>query len=112
MVSKVALGSNTIGMIEDELEDASVGDGKGTDVLVGSGRGVSVSVAVITARVEVEEADVAEVIGAGAVDCGCSTFTWNEQALVNNKTSRIKFLFIGLLFYLCRPGLTAIGCPV
>jgi hypothetical protein len=96
--------------MEDEFEAASVGEGR--DVLVGSGAGVSVSVGVITARVEVDEAKVGEGIGAGVVDCGCITFTWNEQALVNNKTNRIKFLFIVLSFYLCRPGLTAIGCLV
>jgi hypothetical protein len=62
--------------------------------LVGSGTGVSVSVGVITSRVEVENAKVGEAGRTGAVDCGCSTFTWNEQALVNNETSRIQFLFM------------------
>ena len=106
------MGSNTIGTIADELEDASVGDGRGTDVLDGSGAGVSVSVGVFTARVEVEDADVGEAIRTGAVDCGCSTSTWNEQALVNNTTSRIQFLFMSQLFYLCCPGLTTISCLV
>jgi hypothetical protein len=94
MISEVALGANLIGVIEDELEDATVGDGRGTDVLVGSGTGISVRVGVITASVDVDSTDVGEA-GTGAVVCGCSTFTWNEQALVNNKVSRIQFLFMG-----------------
>jgi hypothetical protein len=93
-----------MGTIDDEFEEASVGEGKGSDVLVGIGAGVSVSVGGVTTTVEVEDADVGETIRTGAVDCGCNTFTWNEQALIINKTSRIQFLFMGWLFYLWHPG--------
>jgi hypothetical protein len=112
IISEVALGANLIGTIEDEFEPASVGEGRGTDVLVGSGTGVSVCVGETTTSVEVENAEVGEGKGIGTVVWGCSTFTWNEQALVNNKTSKIQILFMGWLFYLYRPGLTAIDCLV
>lgn len=84
-----------MGMIEEEFAEARVGVGRGWNVLVGSIAGVSVFVGVITTRVEVEEMDVGEAGRTAAVDCGCNTFTWNEQALVTNKASRIQFFLMG-----------------
>ncbi len=81
--------------IEEELEETRVGEGCGEEVALGSGAGVSVSAGegragVVVAKDSVE-VETAAIVG---VDCGCKTFTWNEQALVNSKRSTIKILFI------------------
>ena len=78
----------------EEFEETKVGGGRGEGVGEAGRGGVSVIGGVITVSVEVDTTEVGEAGIVAAVDCGSNTSTWKEQALVNNKMSRIKFLFI------------------
>jgi hypothetical protein len=80
--------------ISVEPDETNVGGDKGEGVGDAWGGVVSVRVGVNAVRVDVADTEIGEGGKADAVDCGCSTFTWNEQALVNNKTSRVQFLFM------------------
>jgi hypothetical protein len=83
-----------MGTISEEFDETRVGGGRGEGLGEEGRGGVWVLVGVIASKVDVGVTGTGETRRAVAVACGSNTFTWNEQALVNNKTSRIKFLFI------------------
>jgi hypothetical protein len=110
-ICEVAFGANTIGTTADKFEGPAMIGGTGERVTVGEGGGVTVEVGVITDSVEVEM-PTGEGCRTVSTDCGCRTFTWNEQALVNTRTSRTQFFFMFRLLNLYIPYLATVGCLV